>query len=72
MIIGNILGYNKGDSDHFAVRNPCAHIGLMVKNSHGSIDKDKRCFNPCGVHEHSFVDVDLSKHIVTKFFMGIN
>jgi hypothetical protein len=57
MIIGKILGSNKGDCDHFAIRNSCAHVGLVIKIGHGRINEDKRCYNPSGVHENSFVDM---------------
>jgi len=30
---------------------------VMIKIRHGSINQDKRCYNPSGVHEHSFADV---------------
>ena len=72
MIIGNILGCHKGKRDDFAIRNSGTYIGLVVKIGHGRINQDKRCDLPCGVHENSFVDVDLRIHIVTKFFMDVN
>lgn len=72
MIIGKILGCHKGNRDNFAGRNFGTHVGLVVKIGHGRINQDKRCYNPSGVHENSFVDADLSTHIVAKFFMDVN
>jgi len=72
MIIGNILGCHKGNRDDFAIRNSGTYIGLVVKIGNVSINEDKRCYNPYGVHENSFVDADLSTHIVAKFFMDVN
>lgn len=72
MIIGKILGCHKCNRDNFAIGNPGTDISLVVKIGHSRIDEDKRCYNPSGVHENPFVDVDLSTHIVTKFFMDVN
>ncbi len=72
MIIGKILGCHEGNADNFAIRHSGTHIGLVVKIGHGRINQHKRCYNPCGVHENFFASVDLSTHIVAKFFMDVN
>jgi hypothetical protein len=72
MIIGEVFGSNKRNGDDFAVWDTGAHVSVMIKMCHGCINQDKRCYNPSGVHEHSFADADLSTHIVAKFFMDVN
>ena len=72
MIIGNILGSDKGDGDNFAIRHTSTHVGLVIKIDHDRIDEDKRCGHPNDVNEHSCADVELSIHIVAKFFMDVN
>ena len=72
MIIGKILGCDKGNTHHFAIWNSGMHIGPIVEISRGRINQHKRCYNPSGVNEYSFIDADLSTHIVTKIFMGVN
>lgn len=56
MIIGNILGYAKGNSNNIAIRQSCTHIGLVVEIGHGGVDGGKRCYNPNAVRENSFAD----------------
>jgi hypothetical protein len=54
---GKVFGCDKGNGDHFAIRDTGAYIGLMVKIYHRGINQDKHCYNPSGFHEHSFADV---------------
>jgi hypothetical protein len=72
MIIGEVFGSDKGNRDYFAIGNSGTDIRLVVKIGHSRVNQNKRCYNPSGVHEHSFVDADLSTHIVAKFFMDVN
>ena len=72
MTIGNILGSDKGNGDNFALWHSGTHVGLVIKIGHGRINQDKRCYNPSSVHENSYADVDLSTHILAKFFMDVN
>jgi hypothetical protein len=72
MIIGKVLGCDQRNGQDLTFWYTGAHISLMVKIGHGSIDQYKSCYNPSGVHENSFADADLSTHIVAKFFMDVN
>ena len=57
MIIGKVFGSDKCNGDDFAILDTGTHVSVMIKIRHGSINQDKRCYNPSGVHEHSFADV---------------
>jgi hypothetical protein len=57
MIIGKVFGSDKYNGDDFAIRDIGTHVSVMVKIRYGSINQDKGCNNPSGVHEHSFADV---------------
>jgi hypothetical protein len=57
MIIGKVLGCDKRNGDHFAIRDTGTHISSVVKIYHRGINQNKRCYNPSGVHENSFADM---------------
>ena len=42
IVIGKILGCNKGNRDNFAIRKSGTHIGLVTKIGHGHNDWYKR------------------------------
>ena len=68
MIIGEVFGYDKGNSDHFALRNSGAHVGLVVKILHDCIDEYKRCYNPSGIVEAQFSRYQhIVDHVLTDY-----
>jgi hypothetical protein len=57
MIIGKVFCGDKCNGGDFAIGDTGAHVRVMIKIGHGSINQDKRCYNPSGVHENSFADM---------------